>query len=1351
VAGYDVLEELGRGGMGVVYKARHGSLYRVVALEMILNARFACVEELLRFNLEGEAAASLQHPNIVQVHEVGMHNGLPFLVLEYVPDGTLDRYLQGRPLSVDEAARLIEVLARAVQVAHNRGIVHRDLKPANILLQLVDPDRTDGRPEGSGPFCSVNGHVCIPKVADFGLAKQLDRVGGLTETGRILGTPEYMAPEQATGQTHDIGPGVDIHALGAILYELLCGRPPFESTSGGVDTVLQVVQRDPTPIRRLAARVPRDLETICLKCLQKDPAKRYATAQELAADLERFREGKPIHARPVGLAERTWMWARRHPLTAGLVLALLAVSLLGFAGVSGALVFALAKWKEAESQRDLASRQTEEAEEARGQEAAQRKLAEEARRQEEEQRKRAETTTAFTRVARAQSEWRLSNLTVSSRLLAECEPKYRGWEWHYLQGLHHTDLLTVQAHEPTVTGVEFSPDGKRFMTSGGNPYASSGGPGVGQVRVWDTRTGERLLDLSHFPRLCNRAVFTPDGRSVLAACLDGTLHRFDAATGQPRALAGHSFGRIDDLAVSPDGRWALAACREGYGLVWDLAGNQEIARLHQGSGWIWRVGWSPDGRFAATTSDSHTCIHEVGTWKELDRLPHGARGGIAFAPAPERGRSLVALGCGSRVLLYDLDSRRVVETINGHNGSVLGLAFSPDGRFLATAGADSSVRLWEVRTGSQRSVWRGHRGRVSAVAFHPTGRWVLSGGQQPGEVKLHDVTRNQEYLNLTAGPLGRPVEGVHFTSGGREVIVARAGGEIQVRDARSGSLRRLVQVPLLGEWRTPARLCAFDADGQRLAGVSGRFPRQAQVWNLASGREIALSPPHTGTIWEVCLSADGRRALTRSRGTEKALFVPTRDESVLWDAETGRELAYQSAGADRFSCLALSPDGSLLAEGRVRVVSRGRPGGRHNPFESCGEIRVYRLDQGSLHCLHTFTLPGAEVCGLAFSKTGDRLAVSTLGGWLRVWELQAGQLLPGYRLRAPFSLRDLAFSPDGRLLAGCNRELVCVWDVALAQEVLALQGAPRRDVDLGTNPRLAWSPDGTALAAANWDATVSVWDSADRTTPGYREAAWKAAEDRALGWHLMQAHDAWGQPHPFALGFHDRVIDAAVPGDPELALLRGELYADRGAWRKAVADYQRALAGQTRAAPLALRQLAMLCLTAGDRDGYREACDRLFSLYNDDEDEATLAEVQHALALAPGAPEENVRRARLAELRRRPLPRTRRAWFLHAAALVRYRLGEYDEAIRISRQAAGLDGDWGQAHAFNWITLALALERTGKAEEAASWRARALTALSRCERTAKEHGCGPIAPGLVWWDQVSLRILREELQAGHRR
>jgi hypothetical protein len=294
IPGYAVLGELGRGGMGVVYKARQISLNRVVALKMILAGSHAGTAELARFRTEAEAIARLQHPNIVAVHEVGEHEGLPFFSLEFCPGGSLEAKLAGTPRPPAEAAALLETLARAMEAAHQKGIVHRDLKPANVLL----------------------GEDSTPKITDFGLAKKLD-TAGQTQTGTVMGTPSYMAPEQAEGR-REVGTAADVYALGAVLYECLTGRPPFKGATP-LDTLVQVVKEEAVPPHFLQPKVPRDLETICLKCLHKDPARRYASAEALADDLRRFQGGEPIVARPVGRAERLWRWCRRRPGWAALI------------------------------------------------------------------------------------------------------------------------------------------------------------------------------------------------------------------------------------------------------------------------------------------------------------------------------------------------------------------------------------------------------------------------------------------------------------------------------------------------------------------------------------------------------------------------------------------------------------------------------------------------------------------------------------------------------------------------------------------------------------------------------------------------------------------------------------------------------------------------------------------------------------------------------------------------------------------------------------------------------------------------------------------------------------------------
>jgi eukaryotic-like serine/threonine-protein kinase len=311
IPGYEVEAELGRGGMGVVYKARHLRLNRPVALKMLVAGAYAGPGERERFLREAEAVAGLRHPNIIQVHDVGDQDNRPYFTMEYVEGGSLAQMLSSTPQPARQAAALLATLAEAVQVAHQSGIVHRDLKPANVLLTA------DG----------------TPKIADFGLARRLVGGAGLTQSGVPVGTPSYMAPEQARGQTRALGPAVDTYALGAMLYELLTGRPPFRAETAA-ETVLQVIYQEPVPPSRLNAKVPRDLETICLKCLHKDPERRYATAAALAEDLHRFQRGEPIVARRASVPERIGKWIRRHPTQSAMLAASL---LLAVAQVGGSL------------------------------------------------------------------------------------------------------------------------------------------------------------------------------------------------------------------------------------------------------------------------------------------------------------------------------------------------------------------------------------------------------------------------------------------------------------------------------------------------------------------------------------------------------------------------------------------------------------------------------------------------------------------------------------------------------------------------------------------------------------------------------------------------------------------------------------------------------------------------------------------------------------------------------------------------------------------------------------------------------------------------------------------------------
>ncbi len=535
VAGYEILGELGRGGMGVVYKARQTVLNRLVALKMILAGAHAAAKDLERFRQEAEAVARLRHPNIVQIYDIGDSEGRPYFVLEYVEQGSLAQRLHGDPQPLEPTVRLIETLARAIHFAHQHRLVHRDLKPANILLSTKDEGRS-AKEEGQPSFSYfVLGASYLPKITDFGLAKRLDEESAGSHTGEVLGTPSYMAPEQADSKARGVGPATDVYALGAILYEMLTGRPPFRGVTP-LDTMLQVLYEEPIRPSRLRPKLPRDLETICLKCLEKTPSRRYVSAAALADDLRRFRRGDPIAARPVGALERGWKWARRRPLSAALMAGIFLVTLLGFAGVTH-------QWRVAIWERN----------------------------QKEEQRLQARNALYHSLIAQSQLQYRVNNLPGALGSLKECKQKddlhdRRGWEWYYLHALYAPELLTL-------THSQASSDGAVAFRPGGDMIASVAGP---QFCLWDAVNGdvlhERILSGSY-----HRLAFRPDGERLVLGGADGSVRVWDARTCRELLHRALHETRITGLAFSPDGRTVASATiaapdqrsKQGEVKLWD--------------------------------------------------------------------------------------------------------------------------------------------------------------------------------------------------------------------------------------------------------------------------------------------------------------------------------------------------------------------------------------------------------------------------------------------------------------------------------------------------------------------------------------------------------------------------------------------------------------------------------------------------------------------------------------------------------------------------------------------------------------------------------------------------------------
>jgi WD40 repeat protein len=1050
VPGYEVLGELGRGGMGMVYKARQLRPQRVVALKMIRRGKTAPAD-LQRFRNEADVIAQIQHPNIVQVYEVGEQDGQPFFSLEFCGGGSLERRAREGPVASPEAARLVEVLARAVHAVHQHGIVHRDLKPANVLLT------EDG----------------VPKITDFGLSRLAEvaeppsgvedpapapapRGKRLTQSGALLGTPSYMAPEQADGRTDAIGPLTDVYALGTILYELLTGRPPFK-TPHVYSTLLQVLQQEPAPPRRLQPGIPRDLETVCLKCLRKDPTQRYQSAGELAAELQLLREGKPIRARQVGPAERAWRWARRNPALAGL-LALGALVLL--------VVPPVVVWYETRLayDRDLA-RQQENTVAA-------------LRRAEQAARDAAATQQYFARLNRVRQR------------RAEPAP---GWTWHNLADLADLARSGASVRDPVelrqelaaslgsvdlrrqavladgmeANRVAFSPDGKYLAVTQLKDWLSC------PILLLDPATGARAQLLT-FPssvvwnpdgRLVQDGPwslrFSPDSRFLFVGTRSGRLHRWQLDAGQsaPRVSWDGHAGHVWGLEISPDGQSLYSAGKDGLVKRWPVAGDvkeQARCQLRQWHEALCYLPGSPP-RLLAGDGGKLEGLDAV----TLQRLPPLPLPGGPSHPVLHPATRTLAGDVDGSVVVWDterwLRTRTLTDPELGscHAGGIAALAVHPGGAVLATLGNDDHLKLWSLPAGRQLACLPVGRS-FGGLAFSPDGRRLaVTGAQQTLLLELRPPAE-QTFL----AQQGRSIQAIGLGNGGRTLAcvstVARPPSAVDVvistQDLGEGPLKVLHGGEVVRSATTPALACHPDSP------------------------LLACSPVGRNLL-TFAGDGSGPRVHPLLQPRHRLQFSCDPSGQTLWVAADDQLLSYQLPGAARLSCWTNSLGVTLRGLAELRCVQAGRRwvlvGGLDGsvylfphedaarpaqawdcgggavvsiglaPDESLvaaglqlGRVRVLRVPGGTVFA--DLEAHQDRVDAVAFSADGTCLATGGRDRRLKLWRRTESGFEPLVALdhQGGGPVRQLAFSPDGsRLLVLLKGEhAVRVWRLDLLRQ-----------------------------------------------------------------------------------------------------------------------------------------------------------------------------------------------------------------------------------------------------------------------------------------------------------------------------
>jgi WD40 repeat protein len=1026
---YAILRLLGRGGHGVVYLAWDPALRRQVALKVARPETFLDPDLHGRFRREAAAAAGLDHPNLVPVHERGEAGPWVYIVSAYCPGPSLAAWLreQRDPVPVATAAELVAALADGVAYMHGRGVLHRDIKPGNVLLQTGDGRSQVARRGPSPAARSVTGNrrSPIPRLTDFGLAKVTDGTRYRTQPGVVLGTPAYMSPEQAAGRVSDLGPATDTYALGVLLYELLTGRPPFRAETN-VAVLRQVLHEEPAPPGRLRPGLPRDLESVCLECLEKKPEHRYPSAAALADDLRRFLSGQATRARPLTAWQRGWKGLVRRPRLAFAVSAglLALVALLGVGWYVSGIRDSAATWS---ATADTASRE-------RDRLARERDLLD-AKANSDRQRSYARE---FAMLGELADEGRLT----TGQLAATGPAELRGFEWYYLRRLAHNDSAGTEwfvgrGHTQPVVRVAFSPDGQLCASAGL----------AGTVIVWDLATHRRRWLASH-KQAANEVAFSPDGKT-LAAALDGPeLKLWDVASGRQRASFRVPAGPgVYGLAFAPDGQ-TLALCahvRNGDAyqvLLWDLRSGRARGLASP------EAAWYPALAFAA---DGHTLAVGGGNG-------HGPYPGNAAAP--EWGG----------IQLFDTATGRRSARLTGHAAVVQWVAFTPDGKTLVSADVTGTVKVWDVSTGQARLSLRAgthlavspdgttlaavRAGRDLHLWDVATGRWLARVGNVPSQVHClrfgpsgtqlavacdDRTVRLFDARNIHDLPGHRPAEAwaVAFAPDGK--WLASAGDDHAIR---LWSVPGFEQRRVLRGHTTLVASVAFSPDGRTLA--SGGFDHTVRLWDVATGRPKAVLRGHAQDIRVVAFSPDGRRLASAAKSVKQAV-----GELKLWDLPAGEQ---RTALAAAGNCLAFSRGGRLLA------------------FRNGGGAVTF-LDLSTLK--PTQGVPGlASLNRVTFAPDGKTLVTTDAGGVVRFWDVEAGAERERLRARPGSEVRAMVFSPDGKTLASAGMDkTIVLWQAATGLELLRFKQLP------AYAHALAFSPDGALLAAACHDGTVRVYQA----------------------------------------------------------------------------------------------------------------------------------------------------------------------------------------------------------------------------------------------------------------------------------
>jgi WD40 repeat protein/Flp pilus assembly protein TadD len=875
--------------------------------------------------------------------------------MEYINGMPITEYCDKEKISIEDRLKLFIQICEAVQYAHQRGIIHRDIKPSNIIV-------------------NVHQGKIIPKMIDFGIAKATSMVLTektlFTQQGQLIGTPEYMSPEQADLNIKDIDTRSDIYSLGVVLYELLAGTLPFESntlreagyaeiqriirevepprpstklSSLGEDAT-KVAQRRHIELSTLVKSLHRELEWIPLMAIRKDRDQRYTTASDMAGDVQNYLDGNPLVAGPESVAYRFKKFVKKRK---GLVASVSAVA----AAIVIGLVVSSAMYFQAEEARDKEAVARIASEEARGIAEKAEKVAEEQREVAEEQAEAFRRALYVNHIAMANGSYHEGNMSRVRELLEACPEDLRGWEWHRLQHISDQSCTTLRGHDEEVVSVAFSPDGKRIVS----------GDGYGTVKVWDTEMGNELATFRAHTIGMSFATFDLDGKQIISASLYEKAKVWNAATGDELKNIETYEGRDTYcLAISPDRNFIVSGSGDGTIKVWDVVSGSKQITIRAHKTWISDVAFSPDSKLIVSGNRDGTIkVWDASTGAELVPL----RGhnewinDVKFSPDSKR---IVSCSDDNTVKVWDAATGNELMTLRGHEDWIYSASFSPDGKRIVSGSDDKTVKVWDVETGAELMTLQGHEEYVHSVLFSPDGERIVS-GDVGGVVRVWDAVIRPEITTLRSHDAGDEAGRIAYSPDGKRIISANRDETIKVWDVETGAELMTLRGHEGFIWSA-----SFSPYSKRI--VSGSGDKTVKVWDAATGNELMTLRGHEGTIWSAAFSPDGKRIVSGSG-----------DNTVkVWDAATGNELMTLRGHEGTIWSTSFSPDGKRIVSGSLDYT-----------------VKVWDAATGN----ELMTLRGHEgyVYSASFSSDGNTIAAGCSNGTIKLWESTppAG----GYRLR----------------------------------------------------------------------------------------------------------------------------------------------------------------------------------------------------------------------------------------------------------------------------------------------------------------------------------------------------------------